>query len=201
MDAQYRAIIFDFGGVISVNGNIHRFAKDYAKKHGMNSDEFDDFFYETWNKAKINDIPSGEFWHLIAERYGFDVLEFRNDVIEYFGFRKEMLDVIRKLKENGYKVAMLSNEIEDWLELIIEEHNLRDIFDDIITSYASGVAKPDEGIYIETFQRLGVGPEECIFVDDHRRNLAHPEHMGMKVILFHDIEQLKCRLSELGVDI
>jgi hypothetical protein len=43
-------------------------------------------------------------------------------------------------------------------------------FDLYVNSAEVGLAKPDPAIYQLTLDRLGVRPEEAIFIDDHVRN-------------------------------
>ena len=43
--------------------------------------------------------------------------------MDFHGFRNEILGLIKKLKRN-YKLGLLTNHIEDWLEKIIKEKRL-----------------------------------------------------------------------------
>ena len=95
---------------------------------------------------------------------------------------------------------MLSNHIEDWLEELIEKHKLNQIFDSIVTSYNSGMAKTDINIYKKIVNDLDVKSNECIYIDDLEKNLPPAEELGMKTILFKDLEQLKEELKNLGVN-
>ena len=92
-----------------------------------------------------------------------------------------MLDLIKRLKKD-YKLGLLSNQIEDWLEEVIKEKRLDKIFDGIVTSYRFKVAKPDVSIFKEIVERLKVKANECVYVDDMKKNIPPAKELGMKVV-------------------
>jgi len=195
-----KGIIFDYGGVFSIETNLKEFAKMYAQKLGADPDTFWKVLDENWQKAKINEMNSQLFWKNLAEFLNIDKDILRKDLMDYFGFRQEVLDLVKKLKEN-YKLAMISNQIEDWLEEVIEQHKLNDFLDVITTSYRFGKAKPDQGIFRETIEKLDLKSEEIIFIDDQEKNLSPAREVGMKTILFKDTEQLINELNNFGVKV
>ncbi|GCE51166.1 2-haloacid dehalogenase/putative hydrolase of the HAD superfamily [Thermosporothrix hazakensis] len=70
-----------------------------------------------------------------------------------------------------YKVALLSNA---WSEARSDFNRLfhLDRFVDLqIFSAEEGLAKPDERIYRLALTRLGVAPEETLFLDDRLENI------------------------------
>ncbi len=193
-----KAIIFDYGGVLSVEASLLGFGSHYAKKLGADPAEFKELIFDNWFKARVNEISSKEFWENLASFLKTDAETLRKDFVAFFGFNQEVLQLAKELKKN-YKVALLSNQIEDWLNQVIEEHGLRQVFDVIVTSYDSRLAKPDIAIFKETVEKLGVKPEECVYIDDMEKNISPAKALGMKAILFKDIKQLKRELNSLGV--
>ncbi len=195
-----KAVIFDFGGVLSLKGSLLYFGEFYAKKFGGSPEEFKKLLLDNWFKARVNEISSKEFWENLAGFLKADAKAMRKEFMEFFGFNQEIFQLAKELKKS-YKLAMLSNHIEDWLEEVIEEEKMREVFDVIVTSYESKLAKPDPAIYKETVEKLGVKPEECVYIDDIEKNIPPAEEMGMKAIRFKDLKQLKKELKELGVKI
>ncbi|HUT16633.1 MAG TPA: HAD-IA family hydrolase [Anaerolineae bacterium] len=59
--------------------------------------------------------------------------------------------------------------------------------------------KPDPQIYRLTADRMGLLPEECVFVDDKERNTAVAEKLGMQAIVFRSAAQLMRQLDAFGV--
>jgi len=115
-----KAVIFDFGGVISTPGKIDSFCKGYSTKLNKNPKEFMKLIKENWDKAQINKIKSTLFWIKAAEFLEVDPEKFRRDLLSSFKFQEEVLITIKILKEN-YKLELLSNQIEDWLEEVIKK--------------------------------------------------------------------------------
>jgi len=195
-----KAIIFDYGGVLSVKGSLSSFGEIYAPKFGVDPEEFKKVIIDNWFKARINNMDSKLFWINISKFLKIDYKTLRKDLLEFSGFNHEVLVLIKKLKKN-YKLGLLSNQIEDWLEEIIAEHKLNEVFDVITTSYKSKIAKPDISIFKETIEQLGVNPAECIYVDDMEQNIPPAKELGMKMILFKNFEQLKKELISFSVNI
>jgi epoxide hydrolase-like predicted phosphatase len=193
-----KAIIFDYGGVFSIKSSLKDFGAEYAQKLGKDPEAFKKLMIDNWLKARVSDIDSAVFWEQLAAFLGVDKAVFRKDMIDYFGFRPEILDLARFLKTD-YKLGLLSNHIEDWLEELIENHKLKDIFDVIVTSYGSRVAKPDISIFKEAVAKLGMQPEECVYIDDLEKNIPPAQEIGMSAILFKDVVQLRKELECLGI--
>ncbi len=195
-----KAIIFDYGGVLSVGGNLRSFGEMHAPKFGACPKEFNELMIDNWHKARVNNISSELFWTNLANFLKIEKDVFRKDFMDFFGFRDDVLNLIKKLKKN-YKLALLSNQIEDWLEKVIEKYELDNVFDVIITSYNFKTAKSDIAIFNETVKKLGVKPEGCIYIDDLNKNIPPAKKLGMKTILFKNTKQLIEELNKLGVNI
>lgn len=77
----------------------------------------------------------------------------------------EIVDTVRKLKEMGLKIGLISNaDVGDRLHW--EDSPAQPYFDDSIWSCDVGLVKPDPAIYRLSLERLGVLPEEALFVGD-----------------------------------
>ncbi len=200
MENMIKAIIFDYGGVLTKEVFFYKFAKIHASRFGVEQKEFNELIKENWSKAKTNKISSKTFWLNLSKFLKVDSKVLRKDIINFFGFRYEILDLIRKLKEK-YKIGLLTNQIEDWLEGVIEKHKLNEVFDIIITSYRTKKAKPDIAIFQEAIEGLRVKPDECIFIDDLENNTLAASRLGMKVILFKNTKQLISDLKRMGIKI
>jgi len=193
-----KAIIFDFGGVLSVPGKIDAFCEGYAKKLNKDPKEFLELVKENWHSARINKIPSKTFWVNSAKFLEVDSKKFRGEMINSFRFQEDIFTLIKKLKKD-YKIGLLSDQIEDWLEETIKEKRLNKIFDAIVTSYKSKIAKPDIRIFKEIVKKLKIKPTECIYIDDLEINRAPAKKLGMKFILFKNKDYLMRELKKLKI--
>lgn len=191
-----KVIIFDYAGVLSLRETRKTtFVQEYAKKYGIKAKEFIEITDKVWQRAKVSEVPSIEYWQSIANLAGIEWQQARKDLIDSFGWNDATLALAKQLKKK-YRMAILSNQIEDWFESIISKHNLRDIFEVIITSYDAHLPKPDKRIFILLLEKLGVEPEECVFIDDEEKNIKTAIELGMHAIQFKDINQLKEELKK-----
>ena len=181
-----------------MSGDLKGFCDMYAPKFGADPEAFNELMRSMWDEMRIGKADSNLFWKRLADFLKIDEKTVRRDLIDFSGFRHDVFELAKKLKVR-YKLAILSNQIENWFEEIIEKHRMGEVFDVIVTSYGSRIAKPDIGIYNEVIRRLGVKPSECVFVDDLETNMSPAKKLGMKTILFKDTEQLKNDLKKLGV--
>jgi putative hydrolase of the HAD superfamily len=86
-----------------------------------------------------------------------------------------MYDLIRGLRANGLRTALLSNSWgndylrDDWDQL----------FDAVVISGEVGMRKPDAEIYLHTLDRLGCAGPETVFVDDLEANVRGAAAVGI----------------------
>ncbi|GAC1460924.1 MAG: hypothetical protein PVSMB4_19740 [Ktedonobacterales bacterium] len=88
-----------------------------------------------------------------------------------------------------YKTALLSNSFVGARREEEARYHFSQVADVIIYSHEVGVAKPDQRIYAVTCERLGVRPDEIVFLDDVEQNVAAAAAFGLHAILFHDNAQ------------
>jgi epoxide hydrolase-like predicted phosphatase len=88
-----------------------------------------------------------------------------------------------------YRLALLTNAWSDARTLLTERFPLSQFVDEMVISAEVGLAKPDPAIYHLTLDRLGVGPQEALFVDNKLRNTSAAEALGIPAITFHNSTQ------------
>ena len=86
-----------------------------------------------------------------------------------------------------YKIAILSNGGSR--EAMNRKFRLSELVDLQVFDGEEGIAKLDFRIYQRTITRLGVQPEECVFVDDTECNIGAAQRLGMHAIHFRSTEQ------------
>ena len=83
---------------------------------------------------------------------------------------QDTINLIKKLKQEGFKTYILSNMCVEVVELMSQMFDF-EMFDGIIFSGDVGMRKPDIEIYQYTLDKWGIDPKESIFVDDSAKNL------------------------------
>ncbi|ROQ68175.1 putative hydrolase of the HAD superfamily [Streptomyces sp. 840.1] len=107
---------------------------------------------------------------------------------------------LRKIRERGAFVGMLSNMVPAWdpyWRRMIEPDGL---WDDVLLSFEVGHRKPSPGMFELAARRAGVPPERCVLVDDLPQNCAGAEALGWQTVLFTDAESAGDRLASLWDD-
>jgi putative hydrolase of the HAD superfamily len=100
-----------------------------------------------------------------------------------------MLAFLRGLRERGYRLALLTNNVREWEARWRAMLPVDELFEVVVDSAFVGVRKPDPAIYRLTCERLGVEPERCLFVDDNELNCAAATELGMVAVRFGDAER------------
>lgn len=88
-----------------------------------------------------------------------------------------------------YRTALLSNSGSGARHKEQERYHFNEMTDLIMYSHEEGVAKPDRRIFALTCERLGVQPEEIVFLDDVASNVVAAQEFGIHAILFTDTAQ------------
>ena len=109
---------------------------------------------------------------------------------------EELFTYIENDLKPHYKIGMLSNAYADWLDDLFTPEQ-QQLFDDIVLSYRTGMAKPDPRIYRLSSTNFGVAAQECVFIDDIPQYCEAARSVGMKAICFHDVEQLRRDLDKI----
>jgi HAD superfamily hydrolase (TIGR01509 family) len=108
---------------------------------------------------------------------------------------EELFKYIKDLKKK-YKIGLLSNAGENWLEAIFTPEQLR-LFDATVLSYEISVVKPHPLAYETVAKKLDVEIDECVFVDDQERYCTGAKEVGMQAVIYTDSDNLKTKLNKL----
>jgi putative hydrolase of the HAD superfamily len=87
---------------------------------------------------------------------------------------------LAEVRRRGYRVGLISNLFANEAEWL-REFELDGAFDCMVLSCEAGVMKPDAAAYLMAADKLGVRPQECVFVDDVPRFLEGAKAVGMAI--------------------
>lgn len=110
-----------------------------------------------------------------------------------------MEQLVKELKDGGYKLYLLSNaslrQHEYWPRMPVSRY-----FDGTVISADIKHVKPEKEIYLHLFEKFNLNPAECVFIDDATINIEACDQFGMKGIVFHmDVDELREKLKQLKV--
>lgn len=184
------AVFFDFGGVIADEGWVNGLT-DIAHHHGFYPPMFfDDACDVLWSTGYMyGKATEDTFWEKLGERYNFrmTVDEMRYVIFTKFKIRAEVLELIKKINDAGYRTAILSDQV-NWLDEFNEKYGFFGLFDKVYNSYHLGIGKKDERIFPMVCSDLGVDIEKSLFVDDNEGHIKRASDCGMQTLLFDDVE-------------
>jgi putative hydrolase of the HAD superfamily len=188
-----RAVIIDFGGVL-LRTEDQSPRQQLAARLGLTREKlyYQIFESESAHQATLGKISAQAHWESVRLAFGVAEDDF-NEIREEFwaGDRlDEKLIGYLRILHSHYKVALLSNAWDDLRTFLQVSWNISDVFDELIISAEVGIAKPAPGIFSIAIDRLGIMPEESVFVDDSISNIESAIAFGMQAIHFQGQQQL-----------
>ncbi len=188
------AIIFDWGSVIGIS-NTRRAAKILGEKHDIDPERL---YYEL--DSREDEYSKGD--KDTAPYYKWIEDNFRIPVTELKGFlnpeiNKKVYKLAKDLSDK-YPVYILSNQMAPMTEAIKKETDLS-FFKEVFFSSDIGKRKPEMEIYEYTIKKIGIDPDDCVFIDDRQVNLDPAKKLGMKTVLYVNFNNLLEELRNLEI--
>lgn len=196
-----KAIIFDLGDVFIIDDLS---MKKFFKITKINPKELEVASEKHFHKFDTAKIDAIKFWNKIVKDLNLPKKGiYYSEMMTHFyskhaKINKRLESLVKKLKRKGYKIAILSNRPEPAVK-VDREKGWYDHFSDVVVSSEIGIRKPDKRIYKILLRRLKMRPEECVFVDNDSENLIPARSLGMKTILFKNVNQTKIELKKIGI--
>lgn len=168
--ARYTTLLFDFDGTIANTiPSIIYCAQLLLKSYGINVDD--------QTIAQNTGRPIEEIFHILAntndmeeiERYveEYKALYMREGLSRIVLFPK-VAETLRKLHENGIRMALSTNNFEKIVTPVIERLGIMPYLNEIVCSDSSNVrnGKPAPDIALEAMRRTNSLPEKTLVVGD-----------------------------------
>jgi epoxide hydrolase-like predicted phosphatase len=192
-DSPIRAVLFDFGGVVS--SSPFDLMDDVGVRMGLEPGvlltllmgDYGADGDEPWHRLERGEISAIDWFSDVlrrAEEQGIaiDTAHFHRGFYGGITVHEPVVEKIRALRGDGLKTGLLTNNVKEfatWRDLV----PLDELFDVVVDSSEVGMRKPGAAIYRHTLELLGLPPEEVVFLDDHPANVAGAEAVGMTAIL------------------
>jgi len=93
----------------------------------------------------------------------------------------------------------LANESKEGMDFKNKKFKLLELFEKVYCSAYLHMAKPNKDIYEAVINDSKLDLSTTVFVDNQIANVNMAESLGIKSILFKNLEQLKEELTELGI--
>ena len=94
----------------------------------------------------------------------------------------EVKEVLKKLKEKKYRLAILSNGTPTLLNKLVKSNNLENIFDNLFSIEEVGIYKPDSKVYDMPIKKYQIKAEEIAFLSANTWDVSGGGNYGYNAI-------------------
>ena len=180
-----RGLLVDFGGVLTTD--VFRSFRDFCDREGLDPETVRRLFredpeaLELLRRLERGDIDEDEFSAEFGPMLG--VADHQGLVDRLFAGMspdEAMVGAVKAAKRAGIRTGLISNS---WGAGRYDRDAFPELFDGVVISGEVGLHKPEPDIFRLGAERVGLPPEECVFVDDLRENCAGAEAVGMTAVL------------------
>ena len=192
MHSKIKNIAFDLGGVVlalSYENAIRTFEEIGLRDARQHLDAFH-------QHGIFGDLESG---HISADEFRVELgkivgreLSMDECFYAWHGYVKSVpqrnLDMLLKLRQQGYKVCLLSNTNPFMMQWACTpafdggHRPIDDYFDHLYLSYKCRVMKPSPEIFLMMLQGQQATADETLFIDDSPKNCAAAEALGIHTL-------------------
>lgn len=179
--------IFDMGGVL-LKQIPHDLIRNEISFVECTTPEVEKLFWDNFYEYEKGNIHTKEFVMNLQPYFNKKDItpeEYEKSYFEigekYGGVFENAYTELKKLKDNGNKVYLLSNlhelSFKDFSKVFDTS-----IFDRLFLSFEIGLIKPDENIYKYVINEINDNPKYMCFFDDKPENVNSAKRCGMNAI-------------------
>ena len=197
-----RAVIFDFGNVVCEFDNT-LFLKRIADYTTLDIKGLEKKIYidsDLTKKFETGLISGRRARKSVANECNLSISKpaFIRAFTDIFTPIPSTIELIKKLEKN-YKIGLLSNtSIWDY-EYGFKKIDIFPLFDAVTVSFEVQAMKPSPRIYKDMVSKLGVKPEECIYIDDIELYVKVAQNIGLKGIHYTSYQELIKELQKYNL--
>ena len=207
--ANFKAVIFDFGGVITASP-FEAFNRLEAERglpenfiRTVNATNPDSNAWALFERAEIDAARFDALFAAEAKALGHALDGASVLAVLSGSIRPAMVSALDTLSGAGYRLACITNNVPAGHGAgMARSGDKRDDrpsifarFEHVIESSKAGLRKPDPRIYLMMCEHLGLEPAHCIYLDDLGINCKPAAQLGMHAIKVASGEQALNDLS------
>lgn len=188
-----KAVLFDLDGTLVDSMWVwYGLMDDFAEKYNVDIPEY---VYEEVSNMSIAQssayIPHELMLSITAEELYAEWMAIVNDAYaKKVKLKKGAGDFLRKLKENGIKLGIVTACTRELCEICLKNNKIYDLFDTITYVDEVGKGKREPDVYLECLRRLECKTEEAVLFEDILQGVRTAKLIGMKVVAVEDEDSL-----------
>jgi epoxide hydrolase-like predicted phosphatase len=195
MSSAFDTILYDFGGVFT--RSPFSAIRERAARLGLSAETLKELIFgpyhadtdHPWHRLERGELSFADARAEIIDQARaaghdfdpFDALRLTTD--PGIDHATVMVEHLRSLRVEGYRAAIVTNNVREFREHWVKLIPVDELFDDVIDSSFAGVRKPDPRIYEIALERLGATAERTVFLDDFAPNVDAARILGMAGIV------------------
>ncbi|MFZ2189681.1 MAG: HAD family phosphatase [Candidatus Magasanikiibacteriota bacterium] len=193
-------IVFDLSGVF-LNKGMKVAIKRISNKYNLEPEKIrfvlNGSFAEEYRSGLIDVV---DFWEKAKNKLGVeDIAGVKQIFFDSYEPQKSSVELIKQIKSKGIRVGYLSNSPKDRTEYLDKKYNFISLFDFGLFSFDAHLCKPDKKVYEKLLEDFDLKAEDVIYTDDVQKNLEPAKELGIKTVLFNDVESFKKELEQSGI--
>ena len=193
-------VVFDLGRVL-VEFDPMTYIRGFGFSEETNARLYGAVFGYDWYLHDRGDYRTiGELCEAVVKKHPALETEIRavlkGDWVKIHYLKTDTEAYLRELKARGFGIYILSNlSLESYA--FIKEYPFFALIDGGVFSYQERANKPEEKIYRALLERYSLVPEETVFIDDNEDNAAGAQALGIRAVLFTDIQSARSAVEEI----
>ena len=190
---RIKAVIFDMDGVLIDSENLWQRAEQdlfrevgvhisdelLVQTRGLRSSEMVDHWCRTFSFTS-------ESPETLNERYNIRMIE---EMRTRVPLMEGAVEALRFFLDKGLLLGLASCSTMDQIEAAMEKHGLTHYFRLMVSASEGMPGKPHPEIYLETADRLGVEPVECLAIEDSFYGVIAAKAARITVLAMPDPEE------------
>lgn len=193
--SDIKVIIFDWGNVLTQGNYSQRVAGLLSKKYGMDAKELFVRLERHEREALLGNETFIKYYSRIKKdyqkiKYSFFLSAYKRSVT----WDDNIIDYCKELGKK-YRLYILSNNYSI-IAPLLKKSVLSKIFNGMIFSNDVHLIKPHREIFHYMIEKYKLRPENCLFVDDSRKNVKSAQFLKINTIEYKNLEQLKKEIIE-----
>lgn len=181
---KIKFIYFDVGNVLN---EFEASFDETTKRFGIDPKEFMEFWFENEDDMTRGKMTPEGLWKKAIKKFNLKdghIHDFMTSWTSGYTAQTRMHEIIKRIAGKK-RIGLLTNHYVGMVEKSIELGKIPDVrYEVIVTSHGTGYRKPEKEIYLIATEKVGVRPEEILFIDDRAEFIEGAKKIGWQTIWF-----------------